>query len=191
MCICHLITGVILYIAALTIYLIYCAVNYKRIFLKGQANGKTRKIPDREGNGIYLERLHLLARAFTLWLLRPNIHAILMSDDPNDGLHDHPWPYFTYILAGGYFEHLLDGSRVWRGPGYWTFRSAKSLHRLELEETSVSDGPMVVRGERTCWTLFIMGPRLRTWQFLVNGVRYNYDEWLKRRGYYNNQSEGA
>lgn len=183
---------VILYIIALVTYIAYCAVNYETVFYRGQLQGKTRKIADRTGRGVYLERLHLLPRWMTLWLLRPNIHCILMSDDPNDGLHDHPWPYFTLILSGGYWEHMEDGTMRWRKPGYWTFRRAKSLHRLELKKLSYRMRDYT-KTEQPCWTLFIMGPRLRTWQFLVNGVRYNYDEWLRRRGYYNNQptTEGA
>jgi hypothetical protein len=105
------------------------------------------------------------------WLLpyskfRPSarIHHILRSDNDR-ALHDHPWPYVTVILRGGYFEIkpvydrsgiYVGNSRKWYGPGSILFRRSCSWHRLELPEG------------KTAWTLFITGRYTRKWGFMPN-----------------------
>ena len=59
------------------------------------------------------------------------IHHI-RDDDHGEGLHNHPCPYMTVILRGGYWETTAAG-RFWRGPGYIGFRSADAEHRVDLE----------------------------------------------------------
>jgi hypothetical protein len=71
-----------------------------------------------------------------------------------DGLHDHPWPWASLILAGGYYENTPEGV-FWRYPGHLRFRPARAFHRLVLD----SDGKEV-------WSLFWMGRRERIWGFL-------------------------
>lgn len=91
------------------------------------------------------------------------LHHILRSDEGRD-FHDHPWPYLTIILRGGYTEHrpVFDKSGLyrgetskWYGPGSIIYRPARSYHRLELPEG------------QTTWTLFITGPKSNSWGFLV------------------------
>ena len=43
------------------------------------------------------------------------IHHI-RDDDHGEGLHNHPCPYMTVILRGGYWE-TTEAGRYWRGPG--------------------------------------------------------------------------
>jgi hypothetical protein len=89
--------------------------------------------------------------------------------DPGD-VHDHPWPYFTLILAGGYYEWILSGNceiRKWRGPGHFRFCSATSYHRIELCEGV------------TPWTLFMPGPQTREWGFLVKNKWIHNDNYLE------------
>jgi hypothetical protein len=88
--------------------------------------------------------------------------------DPGD-VHDHPWPYFTLILKGGYYEWVLSGNcqvRKWRGPGHFRFCSATSYHRIELK-----DGV-------TPWTLFMPGPQTREWGVLVKNKWIHNDSYL-------------
>ena len=90
------------------------------------------------------------------------VHHILRSDDDR-AFHDHPWPYLTIILKGGYVEVtpiFCDGiyqgeRRIWRGAGSVLFRSARSWHRLEVP-------PMV-----DTWTLFITGRKRQQWGFMI------------------------
>lgn len=126
-------------------------------------------IKDREGIDDYLERFYLMPRWITLGLFRVVIHRFWRSDNPLDGLHDHPWPYISIILKGGYIEHTICGA-VKRLPGDIIFSCANHFHRVELLEENTDT-----------WTLFIMGPRCRKWGFLIDGKWYNWKDWIDRR----------
>ena len=58
----------------------------------------------------------------------------IIDDDHGKGTHNHPFPFITIIVSGGYWE-TLGGvkERKWRRPGYIGFRSADQLHRVDLE----------------------------------------------------------
>lgn len=94
------------------------------------------------------------------------VHQILRSDDDR-ALHDHPWFSLSVMVGGGYIEvmparpdqprHLdftPDGLR-WqpREAGEVVFRSPWARHRLEM------------LGFQPAITVFITGPRLRSWGF--------------------------
>ena len=53
------------------------------------------------------------------------LHEILRSDDDR-ALHDHPWPSRSFIIDGGYFEHLPGNVREWRAPGWVGTRTAEN-----------------------------------------------------------------
>lgn len=62
------------------------------------------------------------------------LHKFMRSDDDR-ALHDHPWPWMSIVLKGGYWEHRPDQlitSRSWRRPGSVALRGAGSPHRVEL-----------------------------------------------------------
>tara|TARA_B110000114_G_C14719367_1_gene248597 strand:- start:191 stop:457 length:267 start_codon:yes stop_codon:yes gene_type:complete len=69
----------------------------------------------------------------------------MLADDHGEGIHTHLCPYITIILKDGYWETLKDGKH-WRSAGYIGFRSANTLHRVDLQPHT---RPM---------TLFISGP---------------------------------
>lgn len=104
------------------------------------------------------------------------VHQILRSDSDR-AFHDHPWPYMTIILRGGYWEMkpLFDrsglytgDSRTWYGPGSILFRSAKSWHRLEIPHG------------QTAWTLFVTLGYRQKWGFMPNPKwKIRYEEYLK------------
>jgi hypothetical protein len=102
------------------------------------------------------------------------IHNILRSDHDR-ALHDHPFNYRTIILAGGYWEHLEDGSRTWYGPGSIRWAKATTLHRLELPEG------------KDAWSLFFMGQRQREWGFQTTGPWVHWKEYLQKQ----NEQSGA
>lgn len=111
----------------------------------------------RPGAGVYLTR-------WTLWGERMGpagsravfLHRFRRSD-ADDALHDHPWPFVSVILAGGYYEHTpgRDGvvRRRWYGPGRVLTRPADYRHRVELP------------AGRDCWTLIFRGAKVRSWFF--------------------------
>ena len=120
---------------------------------------RKRVIYDSITNEPYLERYYLLFENRPKWFpFNIVLHKFLRSDDPNCGLHDHPWPWMTIVLSGGYWETTLKGT-FWRGPGFIQACSAKKLHRISIENK---------KSKKSTWTLFIMGKRSKEWGFLNN-----------------------
>ena len=148
------------------------------------SRGRKRIVYDRVDNQPYLERYYLLLKdrgehfPFNIFL-----HKFLKSDI--DDLHDHPWPYATLILKGGYYEWTptfdADGKKIgeishWRGPGHFRICKATDYHRVELH-------PGV-----ECWTLFMPGPKQRDWGFDVNGKWIDHQTYLASRQHANQSS---
>jgi len=131
-----------------------------------EKHGRHRTIYDRDGVTPYMERYYLLFKDRPDWFpFNITLHKICKSDLPI--LHDHPWPYATIILKGGYTEHT-EYERFYRGPGHIRFRKAKDYHWLE-----VNDEPS--------WSLFFMGKRCREWGFLHAGNWVHHEEYLAWR----------
>ena len=139
--------------------------------------GRKRIVYDRIDNEPYLERYYLFLKdrgehfPFNIFL-----HRFLKSDI--DDLHDHPWPYATLILKGGYWEWRpqfdADGKKIgeiarWCGAGSFRIASANSYHRIELDP------------EIECWTLFMPGPKQRDWGFLVKNTWVQWEQYLANR----------
>ncbi len=51
--------------------------------------------------------------------------------------HDHPWDFWTLILAGGYWEEV-DGRVIWRKPGTVLYRPAEFSHNVVTVGTAWS-----------------------------------------------------
>lgn len=138
--------------------------------------GRKRIVYDRIDDQPYLERYYLFLKDRDNFPFNIFLHKFLKSDI--DDLHDHPWPYFTLILRGGYWEWVpqfnSEGQKVgeiakWRAPGHFRFCSAETYHRIELD-------PGI-----TAWTLFIPGPKKRDWGFLVKNRWVQWEQYLKNR----------
>ena len=143
----------------------------KKLF---QKIGRYRVIMDRQDNEPYLERYYLFLKDRKRFPFNVFLHKFLKGD-PDDVL-DHPWPYCTVILAGGYYEWIpqFDAQgrvscevRHWRGPGHFRYCSANSYHRIELK-------PGV-----TAWTLFMPGPQQQEWGFRYNNTWLQHEEYFK------------
>jgi hypothetical protein len=131
---------------------------------------------DRVNNEPYLERYYLFLKDRDTFPFNIFLHKFLRSDP--DDLHDHPWPYATVILKGGYWEWTpvfddngckLTEVAKWRAPGHFRINSATSLHRIELD-------PGV-----ECWTLFMPGAKTREWGFVQSGVWQQWQQYLANR----------
>ena len=136
--------------------------------------GRKRVVMDRQSNEPYLERYYLFLKDRKRFPFNVFLHRFLKSDP--DDVHDHPWPYATLILKGGYYEWtpIFDGKGKkisetckWRGAGHFRTCSATSYHRIELDPTV------------ECWTMFMPGPQKREWGFLVNNKWIHSDTYLK------------
>jgi hypothetical protein len=128
--------------------------------------GRRRVITERDSDVPYLIRYYLFLKERKNFPFNITLHKVLVSDEPT--LHDHPWGYATFILKGGYWEHIpvisregavVGSTRVWRGPGHFRIRKADDLHWLELEKDT--DG-----NEIPCWSLFFMGKKSKEWGFM-------------------------
>lgn len=142
-----------------------------------QRLGRHRIIMDRVDHEPYLERYYVFLKDREWFPFNIFVHKFLKSDP--DDVHDHPWPYATLILKGGYYEWTPEfdsaGRKVgevchWRGPGHFRRCRADSFHRIEL------------KADVECWTLFMPGPHRREWGFLVN------DDWIQHEQYLANRS---
>jgi hypothetical protein len=138
--------------------------------------GRKRIVMDRTSNEPYLERYYLFLKERERFPFNVFLHKFLKSDP--DDVHDHPWPYATLILKGGYYEWIpqfnskgdkISEIAVWRGPGSFRICGANSFHRIELD-------PAV-----TAWTLFMPGPKQRDWGFLVKNKWVQWEQYLANR----------
>lgn len=118
-------------------------------------------IPSRGDGSPYLKRYKLI-KLFGYGIY---IHEILQSDD-DLYLHDHPFDFTTFILKGGYYEHL-PGDIKFCTPWDMIHHKAIDAHRLELFGG-------------TTWTLFIRGPKYREWGFLTPAGWVPHYEYLDK-----------
>lgn len=122
-----------------------------------------RVTPD--GHDPYLTRWRLIGRhhgegsPFAVYL-----HRFLRSD--SDTMHDHPWPFTSLILAGGYYEKTpapgwsngVGPTRLrWYGPGRILVRPANWVHAVILPPGG------------TAYTLVFRGAKTRSWGFHCPG----------------------
>ena len=141
-----------------------------------ERHDRKRIIMDRECNEPLLTRYYLFLKDRKHFPFNIFLHKF-HKGDPGD-VHDHPWPYATLILKGGYYEWIpkfdsdgkkISEERMWRGPGHFRVCSATSYHRIELCEGV------------TPWTLFMPGPHKREWGFLVKNKWIHNDNYLEER----------
>jgi hypothetical protein len=146
-------------------------------FLKAlEKLGRKRIVMDRINDEPYLERYYLFLKDRKKFPFNIFLHRFLKSDP--DDVHDHPWPYATLILKGGYWEWqpIFDskGKKIaetstWRAAGHFRTCGANSYHRIELD-------PSV-----DCWTLFMPGPQTRDWGFLRKNKWVQHEQYLNDR----------
>ena len=111
----------------------------------------------------WMNRYYILFRNRPKWFPFNILLHEMLDDDHGEGVHSHLCPYITIILRGGYWETREDG-KYWRSPGYIGFRSANSLHRVDLK-----------KGTKPL-TIFIPGPF-----GLRKGARSKYGAYFKNK----------
>ena len=139
-------------------------------FLEGR--DRKRIIMDRTSQEPLLTRYYIFLKDRKWFPFNVFIHKFHKSDP--DDVHDHPWPYATLILKGGYYEwipnfnsngEMIGEIKHWRKPGHFRICNANSYHRIELDPTV------------TAWTMFMPGPQKREWGFLVK------NKWIPNGNY--------
>jgi hypothetical protein len=146
-------------------------------FLKWlDAIGRKRIVMDRTSNEPYLERYYVFLKDRERFPFNVFVHKFLKSDP--DDVHDHPWPYATLILKGGYYEWTPqfdeNGNKInevakWCSAGSFRWAGANTYHRVELDP------------EVECWTLFMPGIKQRDWGFLVKNQWVQWEQYLATR----------
>lgn len=102
------------------------------------------------------------------------LHEFFRSDSDRC-LHDHPWPFLTIILRGGYYEEIRPDQdayrgtlKLWRPPGYIGRYPAEHAHRIEISPSRPRP-----------WSLVFVGPKVRPWGFwTVTG----WVAWVRGQG---------
>lgn len=120
-----------------------------------------RDIHNQIDGSLYLRRIYLLPFVY--------LHLIAQADADRH-LHNHPWKWArSLILTGGYLEQRgASGSRFfghWRRPWSWVRLNGNTYHRIALVE-------------RNTWTLFIAGPRVKSWGFWVRGMHVDFQRYF-------------
>lgn len=129
----------------------------------------------RRGFPEYLTRWTLLGRLKSAGGTGPRLLLHLFHrGDVEPYFHDHPWPFVSVILAGGYWEHTAAGRR-WYGPLRVLVRPALWRHRVELPPG------------RKCWTLVLAGWRCRPWGFICPEGK----GWIHWREHAVNEARGG
>ena len=138
--------------------------------------GRKRIVMDRVNNEPYLERYYLFLKDRQRFPFNVFLHKFLKSDP--DDVHDHPWPYATLIVRGGYYEWTpvfdANGKKIaetcrWHGVGSFRRARASQYHRVELDP------------DIDCWTLFVPGIHQREWGFLTKRGWVHFEKYLESR----------
>lgn len=124
-----------------------------------------------EGDRVHLSRWILLGgkNPWVLQLLVNQIHY----PDVNDCYHDHPWPFLSLVLWGGYVEEIkaADGSlkvkRRW--PGMIHYRPATHTHRIVRLPWGKS------------YTLVLQLPKVREYGYHTREGWVHWIEYVKKQ----------
>lgn len=138
----------------------------------------------------YLWRLRIIQTPlFGIYL-----HKI-MEDDGNRDLHDHPYPFASLILKGGYSEQFVRLERSVRDRGLPGIASSRMTpkglwgRKKVIHRTHKRGGLNVIRTDSAhriyemldgnpIWTLMFVGPRIRKWGFWTPEGFVPWDEYL-------------
>lgn len=131
-----------------------------------------RMVLKRADGVVYLDRIRLVQTPwFGVYLHRFD------GPDPGGHLHDHPWPFATIVVSGGYTEERAD-TRSGTEPEAWHVENRQRFRPrvMRLTECHTITGLDKV-GTRS---IVVVGRRTRTWGF------YTPEGWV-RWDLYNDQ----
>lgn len=104
------------------------------------------------------------------------VHVIHRADREKHAWHDHPWPFVSILLRGGYtegrpspFRNIISFPKHRKAPSI-AYRPRNSFHHIvELDRT-----PTI--------TLMLVGKRQGNWGFLTeDGNWHPHEVWFKTR----------
>lgn len=123
------------------------------------------EVPDYDGDGNYLTRWRVIQTP----LAALYVHRF-DGPDPRSTLHDHPWPFLSIVLRGGYVERRLDPTDM----------QVNENHRIRfVNRMRLGGAHAIVRLTRTpTWTLMLVGRRVRTWGYLEPSLFGDGGSWV-------------
>ena len=89
----------------------------------------------------WTKRYYLLFRYRPRWFPFNILINHILDNDHGVGLHNHPFPFITIIIKGGYWETNNQGEKTWRKKGY--IFPAFLMHEVH---------PFRGEGERRCFS---------------------------------------
>lgn len=111
------------------------------------------EVPNYDSDGNYLTRWRLIQ---TPWF------AVMLhrfdGPDPRPTLHDHPWPFLSFVLRGGYVERRLDPMTMLTNEDH----RVRFVNRAPLGTLHAITRLL----RRPTWTLMLTGRRRRIWGYL-------------------------
>lgn len=136
----------------------------------------TRIGDDSDNPQVYLRRWIILR---TPWF-GIMVHKFLLSDD--DCLHDHPWPFWSFIFWGSYWEWcelddltLKEKLKFFKRYGSIIHSSNRRTFNKSLQIRRKFRAPMLlyrpatwkhrVEIQKPCWTLVVTRRNIRKWGF--------------------------
>lgn len=123
--------------------------------------------PQYEGDGVYLTRWRVIQTPlFGIYVHR------FTGPDPRRTLHDHPWPFVSIILSGGYVERRLN-------PTNMVVNEGRLVRRINIMRRG--DAHSITRlCKNPTWSIVLAGRRARTWGYLEQEVVTNLAEGRPR-----------
>jgi hypothetical protein len=130
---------------------------------------------------IYLKRWYLLRIP---WFFSIRIHHILQPDIDRDP-HDHPWPFISILLKGGYTEkwdtkeryiHFNRPGDRFSGTTIWSGKYKKVKH-INFHTTKHVHQILHFSRPNGVWSLFLTGREGRVWGFQTR------DGWIPWKEY--------
>jgi hypothetical protein len=110
------------------------------------------EIPTFDDDGLYLTRWRIIQTPIAAIYLHR-----LDAPDSRPTLHDHPWPFLSLVLRGGYTERRLS-------PLMMTVDEHHVIRRFNFMAQRDAHAILSLRRTPT-WTLLFVGPRTRTWGY--------------------------
>ncbi len=107
------------------------------------------------------------------------LHRFLRGDEDKDP-HDHPWPFKTFVLWGGYDDEVWDVEGKTRRVLMWEHCRPGRLYSRPASHTH----RVVIAPGRTAWTLVFIGRKEKEWGFytpqgFVHHIEYQQEADLR------------
>lgn len=135
-----------------------------------QRKGALRRLTLFHGGRSFLRRHGIDLRLFGIY-----VHHI-DAPDPGMDLHDHPWPFVSLILRGGYRELWAPAreasdwakiSEAW--DGVYLTGVERSWRRWSIHRVRLTDAHRIIDAEPGTVTLVLRGLKSRDWGFYPPG----------------------